>query len=63
MGQEVQQIKIKNRTYYFYNDMINFGNFDSHLLKIDKKNYKGINISYIGYIQLKKLMIVKVFTV
>ena len=63
MGKEVQQIKIKNRTYYFYNDMINFGNFDSHLLKIDKKHYKGINISYIGYIQLKKLMIVKVFTV
>ena len=63
MGQEVQQIKIKNRTYYFYNDMINFGNFDSHLLKIDKKHYKGINISYIGYIQLKKLMIMKVFTV
>ena len=64
MGEEVQQIKIKNRTYYFYNNMINFESFDSNLLKIDEKHYKGINISYIGYIQLKKLIIVvKVFTV
>ena len=29
--------EIKNRTYYFYNDMINLKNFDSNLLKIDKK--------------------------
>ena len=26
MGEEVKQIKIKNRTYYFYNDMINLEN-------------------------------------
>ena len=37
MGGEVKQIKIKNRTYYFYNDMINLKNVDSNLLKIDKK--------------------------
>ena len=34
--------------------MINLKNFDSNLLKIDKKNYKGINIYYIGYITIKK---------
>ena len=33
----VKQIDIKNRTYYFYNDMIDIKTFDSNLLKIDKK--------------------------
>ena len=33
----IKQINIKNRTYYFYNDMINVENFDPNLLKIDKK--------------------------
>ena len=50
---EVKQINIKNRTYYFYNDMINLKDFESALLKIDKKYYKGINI-YTGYITIKK---------
>ena len=27
---------IENRTYYFFNDMINIKNFDSNLLKIQK---------------------------
>ena len=52
---EVKQIEIKNRTYSFYKDMINFRNFDSSLLKIDKKHYKGINIYYIRYITIKKI--------
>ena len=60
---EVKQINIKNRTYYFCNDIINLKNFESNLLKIDKKHYKGIDIYYIGYIMMKKLMIVKTFTV
>ena len=51
---EVKQIEIKNRTYYFYKDMINLKNFDLNLLKIHKKHYKGINIYYIGYITIKK---------
>ena len=37
----IKQIKVKNRTYYFFNDMINIKNFDSNLLKIDKKSYKN----------------------
>ena len=40
----VKQIDIKNRTYYFYNDIINIKNFDPILLKIDKKSYKNIGI-------------------
>ena len=59
----VKQINIKNRTYYFYNDIINFKDFDARLLKIDKKSYKNIGIYNIGYITIKKLMIVRVFIV
>ena len=58
----VKQINIKNRTYYFYNDIIDLENFDSSLLKLDKKSYKGIGIYNIGYITIKKLVIVKIFT-
>ena len=52
---EVKQINIKNRTYYFYNDIINLENFKSNLLKIDKKSYKDIGIYNIGYITIKKI--------
>ena len=52
---EVKQIEIKNRTYFFYNDIINLKNFESNLLKIDKKSYKSIDIYYIGYITIKKI--------
>ena len=52
---EVKQIEIKNRTYYFYSEIINLKNFDSNLLKIDKKSYKNIDIYYIGYITIKKI--------
>ena len=51
----VKQIDIKSRTYYFYNDMINIKEFDSNLLKIDKKSYKDIGIYNIGYITIKKI--------
>ena len=54
MGEAIQ-IKIKNQTFYFYNDMINLKEFESNLLKTDKKHYKGINIYYIGYIAIKKI--------
>ena len=52
---EVKQNEIKNRAYYFYNDIIDLKIFESNLLKIDKKHYKGINIYYIGYITIKKI--------
>ena len=51
----VKQINIKNRTYYFYNDIIDIANFDAKLLKIDKKSYKDIGIYNIGYITKKKI--------
>ena len=45
---------MKNRTYYFYNDIINPKNFESNLLKIDKNHYKNIDIYYIGCIATEK---------
>ena len=44
---------IKNRTYYFFDDMINIENINPDLLKIDKKSYKNIGIYYIGYITME----------
>ena len=49
---EVKQIEIKNRTYYFYNDMINIKGFVRNLLKMDKKSYKNIGIYNTGYITI-----------
>ena len=59
----VKQMNIKNRTYYFYNDMIDLKIVDSMLLKIGKKSYKNIGIYNIDVLQLKKSMIVKTFIV
>ena len=52
---KIKQINIKNRTYYFYNDQINLKDFDARLLKVDKKDYKEIDIYYIGYVTVKKI--------
>ena len=43
----VKQIDIKNRTYYFYNDIIDLKKFDARLL--------NIGIYNIGYITIKKI--------
>ena len=52
---QVREVNIKNRTYYFFDDMINIEVFDPDLLKIDKKTYKNIDIYYIGYITIKSI--------
>ena len=52
---KIRQINIKNRTYYFYNDQINLKDFDASLLKVDKKNYKEIDVYYIGYVTFKEI--------
>ena len=59
----MKQINIKNQTYYFYNDRIDLKDFDTKLLKIDKKHYNEIDIYYIGYVTVKKLLIVIILTV
>ena len=62
MGGEVKQIEIENRTYYFYNDMINFKDFESNLIKIDKSITKRSIFTALDTSRLKKLIILKVFT-
>ena len=42
----IKQTNIKNCTYYVFNHMINILNFDSSLLKIDKKSFKNIDLLY-----------------
>ena len=49
----IKQINIKNRAFYFFNDMINIKDFDPNLLKIEKNSYKDISIFNIGYIKIK----------
>ena len=57
-----KQIDIKNRTCYFYNDVINIKKFDSNLLKI-KNHIKTLVFTTLDILQLKKLMIMKIFIV
>ena len=49
-----KDIRIKNRTYYFLNDIINIKHFDPDNIEIDDKSYKNIFIYYIGYVKIKK---------
>ena len=37
-----KEINIKNRTYYFYNDVIDLDEFDESKIKVDKKNFNDI---------------------
>ena len=55
MGVIVMQIYIKDRTYYFCNDIINLKNCEPNLLKIDRKSYKDNGIYNIGYIPITKI--------
>ena len=48
-------MEIKNWTYYIYNCIINIQEFDSNLIKIDKKSCKYINIYFFWYITIIKI--------
>ena len=52
---EKKQINIKNRTYYFYNDIIDLDEFDGSKIKVDKKIFNGIDIYYLAYEYKKKI--------
>ena len=49
----IKETDIKNRTYYFNNDIIDIKTFDSNMLKIEKKSYKDLDIYKIGYVTIK----------
>ena len=48
------KIFIRNRTCYFFDNMIDIRNFHLSLLKTEKKSHRDIDIYYIGYITIKK---------
>ena len=50
-----KEINIKERTYYFYNDIIDIKTFDSKNLKLDKKTYKDLDIYNIEYVTIKTI--------
>ena len=49
----VKQLNIKNRIYYFYNDLINALNFEPNNLKLDKKH--GKTLTFIILVMLIKI--------
>ena len=53
----IKEINIKNRTHYFFDDIINIKNFDPKSLKTDKESYKNTDIYYIGCITMKELTV------
>ena len=61
--ESIKEINIKNRTYYFFDDMVKIKSFHSNLLNIDKTSYKYIDIYYIGYITVKDSDYVKINSV
>ena len=59
----IKEISIKERTYYFYNDIIDIETFDSKNLKLDKKRTKILIFTILDMLQLKKLVIVTMLIV
>ena len=49
-----KEINIKNRTYYFYNDIINLDEFDESKIKVDKKDFNDIDIFIILVMNIRK---------
>ena len=45
----------KNRTYYFYNDVINLDEFEGSKIKVDRKIFNYIDIYYLGYEYKKQI--------
>ena len=51
---KIRDLNIKNRTYYYFDYMIDKRKFKSDLLKIDKMSHREFDIYYIGYDTIKK---------
>ena len=53
---ETKQINIKIQIYYFYNNVINLGEFDrGSQIKVGKKDFNDIDIYYLSYEHKKKI--------
>ena len=50
----IKSLKIKNESYYYWNDIVYIDDFDIKYLKINKRESRvGIDIYYIGYVLYK----------
>ena len=63
INKKYQTNNIKNRSYYFINDMINVKDSDSSLLKKDKNHTETLVFTTFDTSQLKRLMIIKIIIV
>ena len=66
MSNKFKDINTKNRTYYFFDHIINIKNFYPNNTKIDENSYKTIliyYIYYIGYVTIEDLKYVKIHSV
>ena len=54
MSNKIKDIDIKNRTYHFFDDII-----DPNKTKVEEKSYKNIVIYYNGYVRIKDFEIYK----
>ena len=50
-----KQLNIKNKSHYFYHDLINLSKFIMNNLKLDKKTWRDTDIYYISYVDKNKL--------
>ena len=60
MSNKIKDKDMKNRTYYFFNDIVNIKNFNSNNIKTDEKSYKNILLYYIGCVSIKDSKYVKI---
>ena len=56
-------IDLKNRRYYFFNDIIKIKKLDANNIKKDEKSYKDILIYYVGYETIKDLKYLRIYNV
>ena len=65
MSNKIKNIDMKNHIYYFFDNIINIKNFDPNLklTKVDEISYKNILIYYIGYVKIKDLKHVKIYSI
>ena len=60
---KTKEIDIKNRTYYYFSDIIDLDEFDESKIKVDKKDFNDIDIYYLGYEYKKKITECKIISV
>ena len=63
MSNKGKGIDVKNRTYYFFDDIINTKIFDPNNIEINEKSFENILIYYTGYVTIKDYKYLKINSV